>query len=143
MKIEDVIQKKGDSHVATIRPTASVADLVKSLADLRIGALVVSTDGLHIDGIVSERDIVRGLAQQGADLLSMSVASLMTQDVYTAAPESSVEDAARSMTDHRIRHMPVLVAGELVGLVSIGDVVKNRIDQLTEERDHLIGYLQS
>lgn len=143
MKIEDVIRSKGDTNVVTIAPTATVSELVQTLTGKRIGALVVSADGEHIDGIVSERDIVRGLADLGRSVMDATVADLMTADVYTAEPTGTVEDAAHSMTVHRIRHMPVLVDGHMVGLVSIGDVVKHRIDQLTDERDHLIGYLQS
>ncbi|HQA30906.1 MAG TPA: CBS domain-containing protein [Propioniciclava tarda] len=143
MKIEDVIRSKGDTNVVTIAPTATVSELVQTLTAKRIGALVVSADGEHIDGIVSERDIVRGLADLGRNVMDATVADLMTADVYTAEPTGTVEDAAHSMTEHRIRHMPVLVDGHMVGLVSIGDVVKHRIDQLTDERDHLIGYLQS
>jgi len=113
------------------------------LVEKRIGALVVSADGEHIDGIVSERDIIRGLAERGGAVVEALVSDLMTADVHTADPDGEVEDVAHSMTIHRIRHMPVLVEGRMVGLVSIGDVVKHRIDQLTDERDHLIGYLQS
>jgi CBS domain-containing protein len=143
MRIEDVIRNKGDRSVATIEPTATVAELVKVLTEKRIGALVVSADGEHIDGIVSERDVIRGLAELGGAVVDALVSDLMTADVHTAGPDGDVEDVAHSMTIHRIRHMPVLVEGRMVGLVSIGDVVKHRIDQLTEERDHLIGYLQS
>jgi len=143
MRIEDVIRNKGDRTVATIEPTATVAELVRVLVEKRIGALVVSADGEHIDGIVSERDIIRGLAERGGAVVEALVSDLMTADVHTADPDGEVEDVAHSMTIHRIRHMPVLVEGRMVGLVSIGDVVKHRIDQLTDERDHLIGYLQS
>ncbi len=143
MKIQDVIKTKGSSEVVTIAPDASVSDLVALLTARNIGAVVVSVDGVHIQGIVSERDIVRGLAEHGGDVVGRTVAQLMTADVYTADPESPVEETAQSMTVHRIRHMPVLVNGEMVGLVSIGDVVKHRIDQLTDERNHLIGYLHS
>ncbi len=143
MNIDDVIRSKGDSKVVTIAPTATVADLVKTLADKRIGALVVSVDGEHIDGIVSERDVVRGLAAHGAEVVNATVADIMTSTVHTVEPNESVESTAQSMTVHRIRHMPIVVGGRMVGLVSIGDVVKHRIDQLTDERDHLIGYVQS
>lgn len=143
MKIENVIQTKGSRNVVTIAPTASVGDLVKLLAENRIGAVVVSTDGNSIEGIVSERDIVRGLAERGGDVVQATVADLMTTEVHTAAPDTDVEDAAQTMTLQRIRHMPVIVDGQMVGLVSIGDVVKHRMDQLTDERNHLIGYLHS
>ena len=143
MKIEDVIRNKGDRSVATIAPTALVADLVRTLAEKRIGALVVSSDGEHIEGIVSERDVVRGLAERGGDVVNFFFNDTATTEIYTATPEGTVEEIAHSMTIHRIRHMPVLVEGRMVGLVSIGDVVKHRIDQLTEERDHLMGYVSS
>jgi len=143
MKIEDVIKTKGSTAVETIAPDASVAELVRVLAEKNIGAVVVSTDGRHIAGIVSERDVVRGLAAQGASVVDASVSDLMTAEVHTAEPDSLVEDAAGQMTDFRVRHMPVVVDGVMVGLVSIGDVVKHRIAQLTDERDHLINYLNS
>ncbi len=143
MRIENVIQSKGNSSVVTIAPTASVTDLVKLLSDNRIGAVVVSSDGEHIDGIVSERDIVRGLAESGAGIVDLTVSALMTSEVHTASPDTPVEEAAQSMTVHRIRHMPVLVDGQMVGLVSIGDVVKHRIAQLSDENEHLLGYLHS
>lgn len=143
MRIEDVIKTKGSTEVVTIAPDATVTELVAMLAERNIGAVVVSADGVHIEGIVSERDVVRGLAQHGAGITDRTVAQLMTAEVYTAEPESLLEDTAQSMTMHRIRHMPVLVNGEMVGLVSIGDVVKHRIAQLTDERNHLIGYLHS
>ncbi len=143
MRIEDVIKTKGSTEVVTIAPDATVTELVAMLAERNIGAVVVSADGVHIEGIVSERDVVRGLAQHGAGITDRTVAQLMTAEVHTAEPESLLEDTAQSMTVHRIRHMPVLVNGEMVGLVSIGDVVKHRIAQLTDERNHLIGYLHS
>nr|NLI51587.1 CBS domain-containing protein [Propionibacterium sp.] len=143
MRIEDVIRTKGSTEVVTIAPDATVTDLVNLLAERNIGAVVVSVDGVHIDGIVSERDVVRGLAQHGGGIVDQTVRQLMTSEVYTVEPDSLLEDTAQSMTVHRIRHMPVLVNGQMVGLVSIGDVVKHRIDQLTDERDHLIGYLHS
>lgn len=143
MNIDDVIRHKGDATVVTIAPTASVAELVDVLSSKRIGALVVSADGERIDGIVSERDVVRGLAARGADVVNATVADIMTPDVRTVAPDDSVEATAHSMTVHRIRHMPIVVDGRMVGLVSIGDVVKHRIDQLTDERDQLIDYLHS
>ncbi len=142
MKIEDVIRVKGQT-VITIAPNATVTDLAQLLVEFRIGAVVVSTDGTHIEGIVSERDVVRGLAEKGADVLAGTVADLMTSTVTTGTPGDAIEDTAHTMTYERIRHMPVLVDNQLVGLISIGDVVKSRIDQLTEERNALLGYLNS
>lgn len=142
MKLEDIIRTKG-TDVVTISSDASVIELVSLLAEHRIGAAVVSNDGRHVDGIVSERDIVRVLGSRGTDLLELTVADLMTADVHTCHPEDKIEDLARAMTDRRIRHVPVVVKGELHAIVSIGDVVKHRIDQLTEERDQLIDYLHT
>ncbi|HRA74811.1 MAG TPA: CBS domain-containing protein [Propionicimonas sp.] len=142
MKIEDLIRRKG-TGVITIAPAATVQALVDLLAEHNIGAVVVSSDGRVIDGIVSERDVVRHLASDGPDVLAAAVASIMTADVKTASPEDEIEETAHTMTYARIRHLPVLVDGELRALVSIGDVVKHRIDQLTDERNHLLGYLHT
>lgn len=141
MKIEDVIRKKG-SGVITIEPTATVQALVDLLAEHNIGAVVVSSDGHHIDGIVSERDVVRHLAG-GSATLTAPVSQIMTSEVHTCGPADAIEETAHTMTYSRIRHLPVLVEGELTAVVSIGDVVKYRIDQLTDERDHLLGYLHA
>lgn len=140
MKLEDVIRSKGNS-VVTISPQASVIELVTLMADNNIGAVVVSSDGHHIEGIVSERDIVRGLATRGQDVVNVDVATLMTPDVVVAKPSDNIEETAHTMTAKRVRHIPLVIDGELRGLVSIGDVVKFRIDQLTDERNHLLGYL--
>lgn len=140
MKLEDVIRSKGNS-VVTISPQASVIELVTLMADNNIGAVVVSNDGHHIEGIVSERDIVRGLATRGQDVVNVDVATLMTPDVVVANPSDNIEETAHTMTAKRVRHIPLVIDGELRGLVSIGDVVKFRIDQLTDERNHLLGYL--
>ena len=142
MKLEDVIRSKGNS-VVTISPTATVAELVSLMADSNIGAVVVSSDGRHISGIISERDIVRGLAGAGHGLLESTVADLMTGDVVVGHLEDRIEDTAHTMTHKRVRHVPIEVDGELAAIVSIGDVVKYRIDQLTDERNHLLGYLHT
>lgn len=140
MRIADVLATKGDYTVVTIRPDASVRSLLDLLASHGIGAVVVSDDGNAIDGIVSERDVVRGLAER-SDALEDKVSALMTPDVHTVAPEVTVADLAAEMTERRIRHVPVVRDGELVGLVSIGDVVKHRISQLQDEANHLQGYI--
>lgn len=141
MKIEDVISKKG-GEVVTIAPSATVAELVELLARFNIGAVVVSADG-GIDGIVSERDVVRRLATEGAAVLTQPVSGIMTSDVKTCAPGDNLEDTAHTMTYARIRHLPVVQDAKLVAIISIGDVVKHRIDQLTDERNHLLGYLHT
>ena len=142
MRIEDIIRGKG-AGVVTIAPSASVEELVALLGEHRIGAVIVSSDGLHIAGIVSERDVVRGLGKQGASILAARVSGIMTANVHTCGLADTLEETAHTMTYQRIRHLPVVVEGELRGVVSIGDVVKHRIDQLMDERNHLLGYLHA
>jgi CBS domain-containing protein len=140
MLIVTMLRSKGD-FVATVQPTATIRELLDTLAEHRIGAVVVSADGA-IDGIVSERDVVRHLSAAGGDLLDRPVSSIMTSDVVTCRRDSTVEDLMRMMTDRRIRHVPVVDDdGALVGIVSIGDVVKNRISELESERNDLVGYI--
>lgn len=142
MRIEDIIRGKG-AGVVTIEPSASVERLVALLGEHKIGALVVSSDGVHIEGIVSERDVVRELGAHGAGVLQRSVGDIMTANVHTCGLEDSLEETAHTMTYQRFRHLPVVVDGELRGVISIGDVVKHRIDQLMDERNHLLGYLHA
>ena len=142
MKIEDVIRKKGTA-VVTITPDATVAELVDLLGQNNIGAVVVSADGATISGIVSERDVVRHLASEGAEVLAEPVSAIMTAEVKTCVVDDSLEDTAHTMTYSRIRHLPVVKDGQLTAIISIGDVVKFRIDQLTDERNHLLGYLHA
>jgi CBS-domain-containing membrane protein len=141
MRISDVIRRKGDL-VVTIRSDASVQQLLEILEEHKIGALVVSDDGETVTGIVSERDVARHLRTEGAGLLDQTVATIMTSEVQTCTPEDFIEDLARTMTDRRIRHVPVVADGHLVAIVSIGDIVKWRIDELQTERDHLVHYIQ-
>jgi CBS domain-containing protein len=142
MKIEDIVRKKGPA-VVTISATATIAELVDLLGEHNIGGVVVSADGQHIDGIITERDVVRHLASEGASVLQRTVGELMTSQVLTGKPEDTLEETAHTMTYSRIRHLPVTRDGELAGIVSIGDVVKYRIDQLTDERNHLLEYLHT
>lgn len=139
MKISDILRYKG-STVAKIGPSASIADLLATLSEFNIGAAVV-TEGDQVVGIVSERDIVRQLHRIGADLLQGTVAEIMTKDVVTCTPEDTIDSLAATMTSRRIRHMPVREDGRLVGIVSIGDVVKSRISQLETHRDQLESYI--
>jgi CBS domain-containing protein len=111
------------------------------LAEYRVGALVVSSGDGAVDGIVSERDVVRRLQSQGAGMLDLPVSAIMTSEVHTAEPDASLEDLMVLMTQRRIRHVPVVVDGRLTGIVSIGDVVKHRIDELQSERDQLTAYI--
>jgi len=142
MKVESILVHKG-REVWTISPEASIADAARDLSNAGIGALVVSADGSSIDGILSERDIVRGLAREGAALLDMPVRLLMTTDVTTCGLEDSVAELMATITQQRIRHLPVLVDGRLSGLVSIGDVVKNRVQEIQEEATLLRDYIYS
>ena len=142
MRITDVLRRKGDL-VVTIAPDDSVRTLLDALAQYKVGALVVSSGGGRLDGIVSERDVVRHLQTRGADVLEAPVSAIMTVDLHTATPQDSVDDLMVLMTDKRIRHVPVVVDGALVGIVSIGDVVKHRIEELQSERDQLTAYITS
>jgi CBS domain-containing protein len=140
MRIQDVLRHKG-SAVATVTPEASVHELLAALSKHRVGALVVSADGQQVEGIVSERDVVRRLHDSGADLLTRTVSSIMTASVHTCGPEDLIDDLMRAMTERRIRHIPVVVDGNLCGIVSIGDIVKFRIDELETERRQLENYI--
>jgi CBS domain-containing protein len=120
-----------------------VRRLLAVLAEHRIGAVVVSADGSSIDGIASERDIVRALAERGAAVMSEPVTAIYTAEVRTVTPQTSLEEVMRMMTEHRVRHAPVVADGVLRGIVSIGDVVKNRIDELETERAALTDYITS
>jgi CBS domain-containing protein len=140
MRISDVLRVKG-GQVVTVLPDAEVGHLLNVLAEHRIGAVVVSADGSTVDGIVSERDIVRALAARGASVLSEPVTAIYTADVFTVDLGAQLEDLMRIMTERKVRHLPVVVDGTLAGIVSIGDVVKNRIDELEDERSALSNYI--
>jgi CBS domain-containing protein len=139
VRVSDVLNTKG-SDVLTVSPDTKVGELIKLLAEHNIGAAVVSAPSAAVAGIVSERDVVRRLAR-GPDVLDFPVSDIMTSDVQTADPQESVNAVMRLMTEHRIRHVPVVVDGELRGLVSIGDLVKSRIGELEFERDQLSSYV--
>ena len=139
MRIADLLRRKG-STVATVGPDVTVADLLGVLAAHNVGALPV-VDGGELVGIVSERDVVRRLHAGGAALLQARVADIMTTEVTTCSPGDDVGDLAAVMTARRFRHLPVVVDGELAGIVSIGDLVKARIDLLESERAQLQSYI--
>ncbi len=144
MQISDVLQHKaGGPAVTTVAGGARVADALALVAEHLVGALVVSDDGVRVDGVFSERDVARGLHERGAALLDDPVSSLMTAQVHTCTPATRVLDLARLMTEHRVRHVPVVVGDRLAGIVSIGDVVKARLDELETEREQLVGYIQT
>jgi CBS domain-containing protein len=142
VQISQLLRRKGP-EVTTIDGTDSVRSALGVLAEKGIGALVVSSDGRRVEGIISERDVARGLHEHGAGLLAEPVSSVMTASVHTCPPDASVDGLARTMTDQRVRHVPVVADGVLVGIVSIGDVVKARLDELEEERRQLVDYIQS
>ena len=140
MRISDVLSSKPSGQVVTIPPDATVRDLLSLLAEHNIGAVVVSGDGRAVDGIVSERDIVRRLHDDEA-ILDGAVSAIMTSDVRTCEPDTPVDDLRVMMTERRIRHVPVVSDGALKGIISIGDVVKSSLDQLQFERDQLDSYV--
>ena len=139
VRIHDVIRHKG-TEVVTVAPDVTVTGLLDLLAQHRIGAVVVSRDGSAVDGIVSERDVVRKLNGNDA-ILDAEVQEIMTAVVHTCEPGADVDELMAQMTEHRIRHVPVIDDGNLIGVVSIGDVVKSRITQLEFERDQLDSYV--
>ena len=140
MRINEVLAAKQDRDVVTVHPDATVHELVALLAQHNIGALVVSHDGSSVDGIVSERDVVRRLGQDES-VLDAQVSSIMSADVATCDGHQTADDLMALMTARRFRHVPVVEDDRLVGIVSIGDVVKTRIDQLEEHRDQLEAYI--
>jgi CBS domain-containing protein len=142
MHVKVILKDKG-AAVETIRPDATIADVVDRLKARRIGVLVVSENGSSVDGIISERDVVSGLAEFGASLLDQPVAGSMTQDVKTCSGEDTVMSVMELMTDRRIRHVPVVEGGSLVGIVSIGDAVKNRLHELENEASQLRDYINT
>lgn len=140
MNVETILHNKG-SWVATIRPEATIAEAVDMLRHERIGAVVVSQDGESVDGILSERDIVIALADCGTDLLLRCVDDIMTRDVVTCEPDDTVGELMAEMTSRRIRHFPVVTDGRLCGIVSIGDLVKSRIDEVEFEASSLRSFI--
>jgi CBS domain-containing protein len=139
MRIADVLRNKG-AAVSTVSPETTVTELLAGLAEHNIGAMVVmGSEGVL--GIVSERDVVRRLHEQGADLLDRRVSDIMTSVVVTCEPGDAVDSLTAVMTEHRVRHVPVIVNGELAGIVSIGDVVKTRMDELQAEQQQLQDYI--
>jgi CBS domain-containing protein len=142
MKISELLAQKGSS-VATVNPDSLVSAAVEGLTSRNVGALVVSVDDKTLAGIVSERDIVRAIHARGSAVLDEPVSSIMSSDVHTCSPDDSVESLMAIMTERRVRHLPVLSSGELAGMVSIGDVVKNRMDELEHDNHALVDYINA
>ncbi|SES17336.1 CBS domain-containing protein [Tranquillimonas rosea] len=137
MKVHQILKSKSDDSVATIEPGKTVADAAALLSERRIGAVIVSEDGTSPMGILSERDIVKALGARGTDCLQDEVQAMMTSKIVSCAREDAAEDVLTKMTEGRFRHMPVIEEGRMVGLISIGDVVKARLSELAMERDAL------
>ena len=142
MLVRHIVSVNG-ADVATARPDATIADAARLLKERNIGALVVITEDGRLAGILSERDLVRGLPDHGADLLALKVKDRMTTEVTTCSPDDRVDGIMKLMTDGRFRHLPVVEEGRLVGIVSIGDVVKSRLEELEAEASQLRDYIAS
>jgi CBS domain-containing protein len=140
MLIGQILANKGRDVVST-RPAATIAEVAKLLKAKRIGAVVVMDDAGALCGIISERDLARGLADYGAKLLEMRVSQLMTSEVHTCTPDDDLEKLMKQMTEGRFRHLPVLRDGEMIGIISIGDVVKHRLQELESETHMLHDYI--
>jgi CBS domain-containing protein len=139
MKLAAILKQKSGAPIA-VTPSATISDVVHVLAEKRIGAVLV-LEGEQLVGILSERDVVRSLAKQAGATLDLTAGDLMTHSPTTTSPDASVADAMEIMSDGRFRHLPVMENGKLIGLVSIGDVVKARIDQQEHEVDSLRAYV--
>ncbi len=141
MYVRNILASKGDT-VSRISADAPVSAALHQLALHDIGALVVSPDGDRIDGILSERDVARALCTQGAGLLDRPVRTVMTTDVATCQLDDTISDLMKAMTNLRARHIPVVLDGRLVGIISIGDLVKRRLDELESLHDQMVQYIQ-
>ena len=142
MLVSQILRSKSDDHVISVVPGTTVAQAAQILSQRRIGSIIVSPDGKTLAGIVSERDIVRELGRRGAVCMADTVDSIMTATVITCARTDRTESVLQKMTDGRFRHMPVVEAGQMVGLISIGDVVKARLLELAAEKDALEGMIK-
>lgn len=141
MTVAKILQSKGSAEVVTIKPGQSVSDAAQILSQRRFGSLVVSEDGEHADGILSERDIVREIGKRGAGCLNELVSDMMTRDLVTCVKADKADDVLAKMTSGRFRHMPVLEDGKLIGLITLGDVVKYRLEEVKMEKDALEGMI--
>jgi CBS domain-containing protein len=141
MLVAQILKSKSDQAVVAVKPDDLVSAAVALLAQHRIGTVVVSQDGQQLDGILSERDIVRALGQRGIACMTATVAELMTAKLTTCTPQDSADQVLEMMTKGRFRHLPVIDAGQMIGLISIGDVVKARLAELGMEKDALEGMI--
>ena len=141
MLVQQILKSKGDGAVITITPETKVSEAAQTLAERRIGGLIVSRDGETVDGILSERDIVRSLAVRGTSCMTETVSDMMTRNPVCCSRQDSSDAVLTRMTDGRFRHMPVVEDGKLVGIVTIGDVVKARLEELSMEKNALEGMI--
>lgn len=141
MQVHQILKSKSDDSVVTVPTGTTVADAAKLLAEKRIGTVIVSDDGKNALGILSERDIVRMLSRRGGGILQDSVESMMTSKLVTCSRSDNADNVLQQMTDGRFRHMPVVEDGVLVGLITLGDVVKARLTELAMEKDALEGMI--
>lgn len=141
MRVHQILKSKPIDDIFTIVPGTKVSAAAEIMAAKRIGAVIISKDGKRPDGILSERDIVRELGRRGTGCVTETVESMMTSKLYHCALEDSADDVLQQMSDHRFRHIPVMQDGEMVGLISIGDVVKARLMELSHENDALQGMI--
>lgn len=137
MRVSDILRTKSAAGVETVDPKEKVARVATVLSGKRIGTVVVSSDGKSPDGILSERDIVREIGRRGHGCLDETAADLMTVKVQTCGPNDSAEDVLKTMTEGRFRHMPVMDGGAMIGLISLGDVVKSQLRELEREKEAL------
>lgn len=142
MIVQEILKEKASGQVVTVPPGSSVAEAVEVLSARRIGAVIVSSDGRHVEGILSERDVVRELGRRGTACLADPVERIMTAEIVGCARNESAESVMRIMTERRFRHMPVMDGEEMAGLISIGDVVKARLAELSMEKDALEGMIK-
>ncbi|PRY78854.1 CBS domain protein [Yoonia maritima] len=141
MIVSQILKTKDSTGVVSVKPSDPVAAAVSLLSEKRIGTVVVSVDGVSLDGILSERDIVREMGRRGATCLSDKVAQMMTEKLVTCSPGDTADAVLEMMTSGRFRHMPVMENGAMIGLISIGDVVKARLAELSMEKDALEGMI--
>lgn len=142
MHVQQILKSKSDDGVVTVAPGTTVAKVAETLSTRRIGAVIISPDGKKVVGIVSERDVVRELGRRGAACLGDAVETIMTSKIVSCRREDSADDVLQDMTDGRFRHMPVMEGDQMVGLISIGDVVKARLSELAMEKDALEGMIK-
>lgn len=141
MLVHQILKSKGDGAVITVKPGTKISEVAQLLAERRIGGVVISATGTSVEGIISERDIVRSLAVRGAVCLDETVEDMMTRNPTCCSKDDSADAVLQSMTDGRFRHMPVTEDGALIGIVTIGDVVKSRLEELAMERNALEGMI--